>query len=66
MAPGTVSIGMESIVSILPQAVIALVIAVLLSVGAFFIGSNGTHESSKWQPAAACTTGTTPVKCVGN
>jgi len=56
----------ESIVSILPQAVVALIIIVLLSLGAFFIGSNGARASSNWHPAASCTTGSTPIKCVGN
>ncbi len=52
--------------SILPQAVVALIIIVLLSLGAFFIGSNGARASSNWHPAASCTTGSTPIKCVGN
>lgn len=52
--------------SIIPQAIAALIITVLLSLGAVFIGGNGARASSNWQPAASCTTGSTPVKCVGN
>ncbi len=66
VVPGIVSYRMERIVSILPQAIAALIIAVLLGLGAFFIGSNGGRASSDWQPATICTTGTTPVQCVGN
>jgi len=56
----------ESIVSIIPQAVAALIIIVLLSLGAIFIGGNGPHRFDTFQPGAFCTTGSTPVKCVGN
>ncbi len=52
--------------SIIPQAVAALIIIVLLSLGAIFIGGNGPHRFDTFQPGAFCTTGSTPVKCVGN
>lgn len=51
---------------ILPQAIIALVVILLLSIGALFIGTNAEREGDKWKPAIICTTGTTPVRCVGD
>jgi hypothetical protein len=56
----------ECIVRILPQAIIALVVILLLSIGALFIGTNAEREGDKWKPAIICTTGTTPVRCVGD
>jgi len=55
----------ESIVSIIPQALVALVIIVVLSLGAFFIGGNAPRRSEQWQPAMSCTTGISPTTCVG-
>jgi len=56
----------EGIVRILPQAIIALIIAVLLGVGSFFIGTAGPHEYGKWQTSEICTNGTNPVRCIGD
>jgi len=53
-------------VRILPQAIIALIIAVLLGVGSFFIGTAGPHEHGKWQTSEICTNGTNPVRCIGD
>ncbi len=52
--------------SIIPQALVALVIVVLLSLGAFFIGGNAPRRSEQWQPAMICTTGNNPTTCVDN
>ena len=51
---------------IIPQAIIALVIAALLGVGAFFLGQAAPHEYTKWEPAVICTPGDKPVPCVGD
>jgi hypothetical protein len=64
VAPGIVFYGVENIVSIIPQALVALVIIVLLSFGALTIGSNAPRHSEVWQPAVICTTGNSPVTCV--
>ena len=52
--------------SIIPQALAALILVVLLSLGALYLGTNAPREMEKVHPVAVCTTGTTPVKCVGN
>lgn len=52
--------------SIIPQALIAIVLIALIGVGAIFIGTNAPREQEKVHPAIVCTVSTTPIDCVGN